>query len=294
MVKNFPDDARLSKISSEFESGRLEESFLRFSWNENKTITRNVLGVVGFLCLLFFVRDVLETDERRLVFHLMLMRLFIGAVVLGSAYYIHRSREYFSGYHLLLLFNQMLIAVGIFALAIMRSMFFAYLGVNTVLFTLIFYQFINNRFYFTVFACAYLGLGSIVTSLLFLEMSFSDLLGSLFFLFPINFLGILILRSINKIRRHDYLTYIQLKKSNEDKKELIESLQASLDEVKVLRGFLPICANCKKIRDDDGYWNRIESYIEKHSQVEFSHGLCPQCYKDLYKDEKWYKEPSGE
>ncbi len=59
-------------------------------------------------------------------------------------------------------------------------------------------------------------------------------------------------------------------------------------ENRSLKGLLPICANCKKIRDDKGYWNRIESYVEKHSGVEFSHGLCPECLDQLYGNEKWY------
>lgn len=55
-------------------------------------------------------------------------------------------------------------------------------------------------------------------------------------------------------------------------------LEESLAEVKTLRGFLPICANCKKIRDDYGLWTRVEEYISKHSEAEFTHGLCPDCY----------------
>ncbi|MEN8136724.1 MAG: PAS domain-containing protein [Thermodesulfobacteriota bacterium] len=53
-------------------------------------------------------------------------------------------------------------------------------------------------------------------------------------------------------------------------------------EVKTLSGFLPICANCKKIRDDQGYWNQIEAYVSSHSEAKFSHGICPNCIKDLY------------
>jgi len=53
-------------------------------------------------------------------------------------------------------------------------------------------------------------------------------------------------------------------------------------ELKVLRGILPICASCKKIRDDKGYWAQIESYIREHSEAEFSHSLCPDCAKKLY------------
>jgi PAS domain S-box-containing protein len=59
-------------------------------------------------------------------------------------------------------------------------------------------------------------------------------------------------------------------------------LQKALDEVKSLRGIIPICASCKKIRDDTGYWSQVEQYIADHSEAEFSHGICPECMKKLY------------
>jgi len=61
-----------------------------------------------------------------------------------------------------------------------------------------------------------------------------------------------------------------------------QELQLALSEVKILQGFLPICTSCKKIRDDKGYWNHIESYIKKHSGADFSHSLCPECIEKLY------------
>lgn len=60
------------------------------------------------------------------------------------------------------------------------------------------------------------------------------------------------------------------------------SLEKVLAEIKILRGLLPICSSCKKIRNDEGYWTQLEVYIEEHSQVEFSHGICPECCKILY------------
>jgi PAS domain-containing protein len=66
------------------------------------------------------------------------------------------------------------------------------------------------------------------------------------------------------------------------KADLIDDLQEALDRVNVLGGLLPICASCKKIRDDKGYWNQIETYIRDHSEAEFSHGICPDCAKELY------------
>lgn len=65
-------------------------------------------------------------------------------------------------------------------------------------------------------------------------------------------------------------------------KERTSALEKSLAEVKTLRGFLPICASCKNIRDDQGYWTQIESYISNHSEAEFTHSICPQCSEKLY------------
>lgn len=62
----------------------------------------------------------------------------------------------------------------------------------------------------------------------------------------------------------------------------ITELKEALTRVKVLSGLLPICASCKKIRDDEGYWNQIESYIRDRSDADFSHGICPECKEKLY------------
>ena len=59
-------------------------------------------------------------------------------------------------------------------------------------------------------------------------------------------------------------------------------------EMKTLRGLIPICANCKDIRDDKGSWNKIEAYIQKHSVALFSHGMCPKCMDKLYGEQDWY------
>lgn len=78
-----------------------------------------------------------------------------------------------------------------------------------------------------------------------------------------------------------------------EKEELIARLQATLSEIKQLSGFLPICASCKKIRDDAGYWNQIESYIRDHSEAQFSHAICPECAEKIYADLQKYKDNSS-
>jgi len=72
-------------------------------------------------------------------------------------------------------------------------------------------------------------------------------------------------------------THLELKKARDEQKKLIDELQVALAEVKLLKGFLPICCFCKKIRDDEGYWQQLEEYITKYSDTQFTHGVCPEC-----------------
>ena len=76
-----------------------------------------------------------------------------------------------------------------------------------------------------------------------------------------------------------------LRKDLYERRRLIAELQQTLGEVKQLSGLLPVCASCKKIRDDNGNWKQMESYISDHSEVLFSHGICPECIERLYPEQ---------
>jgi len=89
----------------------------------------------------------------------------------------------------------------------------------------------------------------------------------------------------NKIQKAHEEIEIEIKErklAQIEKDSLIVELKDALNEVNTLSGLLPICASCKKIRDDNGYWNQIESYIRDRSEAEFSHSICPECSKKLY------------
>jgi PleD family two-component response regulator len=77
-------------------------------------------------------------------------------------------------------------------------------------------------------------------------------------------------------------THLELRRLRVRLEKQADELREALAKVKLLGGLLPICANCKKIRDDTGYWNQIEVYIRDHSEAVFSHGICPECTKVLY------------
>ncbi|MDH3457172.1 MAG: PAS domain S-box protein, partial [Gemmatimonadota bacterium] len=74
--------------------------------------------------------------------------------------------------------------------------------------------------------------------------------------------------------------------------KLISQLQTALNEVKTLRGFIPICANCKKVRDDAGFWQSVETYVSARTDADFSHHVCPECGPKLY-PEFWDPEPNA-
>ncbi|MDA3790571.1 MAG: PAS domain S-box protein [Desulfobacula sp.] len=80
------------------------------------------------------------------------------------------------------------------------------------------------------------------------------------------------------------------KQAQMGREKLLKTLHEAIENIKTLHGLLPICASCKKIRDDKGYWNQIERYIENYSYAKFSHGMCPDCSDDLYGKEDWYIE----
>jgi hypothetical protein len=85
------------------------------------------------------------------------------------------------------------------------------------------------------------------------------------------------------IARRADLSFLRQEKADAEKRELITELRKALEEVKTLRGIIPICSYCKQIRDDKGMWNKLELYIHEHSDAQFSHGICPKCFAEQMK-----------
>lgn len=77
-------------------------------------------------------------------------------------------------------------------------------------------------------------------------------------------------------------THLELKLARDEQESLIQQLRQALEEVKNLSGLLPICSYCKKIRNDDGYWQKVEQYLSAHSKAQFSHSICPDCLEKYF------------
>lgn len=81
-----------------------------------------------------------------------------------------------------------------------------------------------------------------------------------------------------------FLLFRSLKKSEEGLRREKEALEKALSDIKILRGLIPICSSCKKVRDDTGYWQQVDTYVRDHSEAEFTHSICPECAEKLYPD----------
>jgi response regulator RpfG family c-di-GMP phosphodiesterase len=90
--------------------------------------------------------------------------------------------------------------------------------------------------------------------------------------------------ALQKVKADLLRSKAELERKNRDLERLLTENQKALSEIKTLRGILPICSSCKKIRDDEGYWTQIEAYIQDHSLAEFTHSLCLDCARKLYPD----------
>lgn len=110
---------------------------------------------------------------------------------------------------------------------------------------------------------------------------------SLFSGFTHNLIQNLIIAAIVPLLIAPVMSYIfvgllaQIDKAEQENAKLVVELQNALATAQTLSGLLPICATCKKIRDDTGYWHQVEEYIRDHAEVDFSHGICPDCVKDI-------------
>ncbi len=91
-----------------------------------------------------------------------------------------------------------------------------------------------------------------------------------------------------EIARARFRDMLELRDLNDALEARNRDLREALANVKTLRGLLPICGSCKKVRDDAGYWHQVEEYLSAHSEVDFSHGLCPDCLKRLFPE--YYEE----
>ena len=274
----------LSSYSGEFVSSVREREFLKATWNEYKATPQNTLLVLGGMTIAFGLLDVFVSEGETLPYLSLSFRLITAVFMLISAMYMRRAQDYFKGYHALLLCNQLIIAITIYVITLEQRINLMLLIISAIGLTLVYYQFFYNRFAYTIAAAVLTGVGSLFAALFIYAVPLEEFILFIIFLAPLNMLGIVTSRSTKRIRRREYLAVKDLQSAHDEKAALVEELQTALADIKTLEEFIPICANCHKIRKDDGYWERLEKYIQERTGSRFSHGLCPDCLVELYPD----------
>ena len=150
------------------------------------------------------------------------------------------------------------------------------------LFSFVISKFLNTSLKLLIEGVKEIGKGNLQTRILIPSNDEFDHLAKAFNKMSQNLQSITVSRDVLEIE------IIQKQKLEKEKEKMIEGLTTALDEIKTLKGIVPICSGCKKIRDDKGYWNLLENYIEKHSEASFSHGMCPECMEKFYGKKDWY------
>jgi hypothetical protein len=272
----------LARFSGEFTESDLESSFLNDTWADYKKSPRNAMLIGALILIAFAGVDLLSVPGKLELLLLFPLRGITAIFLVGSSIYVHRARDYFEGFQPLTLVNQLVVASALILVGVIKQLSFIHNAFHVFMVTLVFYQFVHNRFIYTLVACAFSSAAYLAVSFGMYQLRVLDLVRFVLYLTLANGLGIPMLRYLNRSRRKEYIRYLKEQHLSRELRDMVDQLRKAYQEVRTLQGLIPICSHCKKIRDDNGYWNQIECYIQDHSEAKFSHGICPECAKKLY------------
>ena len=284
MLGMAPNDL-LKSLSGEFIDRDLEKSFLKDNWMDYKKIPRNALFIGGLIIISFLGVDLLSQKEQSQLLPLFAVRGIFGFLCLVSSRYLQQAKAYFDGFHLLLLMNQLAMALAMILLGIIARLPFLHNALHLYMGILIFFPFMHNRFIYSFIACFFYLAAYLVISY-GLSLGSVDLVRFILYFIFVTSMSISLMSYMNRNWRKEYILYLNEQYLSQQLRSTIDQLLKTQQEIKMLQGLIPICSSCKKIRDEKGVWNQLESYIQDHSEAIFSHGICPKCVEQLYPDMK--------
>ena len=287
---------RINRVTLEFTGAdrELESGFISHFFNHSLPVFRwgFLLGLI--LYSLFGFLDALAMPEVTVQLWKIRFYLVVPVMLSGIIFSFHKDfKRYWQAAIAVII---LVCAFGVFWMIVIgKGPFQHAYYIGNILVMMFGFTFIRARF---VWAAA-TGLIIIamfeITSLVLTDIPLPEVLTSNFFFIAAWIIGAVASYSMEYFARKNYYLLVLLEKEKKKLDEVNSVLRRQFDEIKrardkikILSGFIPICANCKKIRDDKGYWNQIESYIAEHSDAVFSHALCPDCTEELYGGEEWY------
>jgi len=277
----------------------LESGFQRHYFKLSLPIFRwgFVLGIA--LYALFAALDALSMPEVK--YHLWRIRFFIVIPVMISGILLSFHPVFEKYWQAAISFIILICAAGIFSMIVIGAPPVNqtyYVGNILVMFFC--FTFIRAQFVWATFTALLMLIMFEITSVWLTYTPLPTLLRNNFFFLTAIIVGMVACYSMEYFARENFYLMVSLREektklasTNKNLQDHIHELEQAQAEIKILSGLIPICAKCKKIRDDRGYWNQIEHYISQHSEAVFSHALCPECIEELYGHEKWYKDHGG-
>ena len=273
----------LNLILAKFKSPQLEKSY-----NQNYIKQDSLQAIIGIIILIlltiiFSYSDFILFKKTYKFFELVIVRLIFISISVAVVINFRKTQNVKMFNHLLLLFL-LWECVFVFYINISRPPDYIQHGILDIIILMSMYVFFPNRFIFQIIPAILYTALDIWVILVFKEplTPLANTVMWVSYLFA-NIIGVLAAWRLHIYRRKQFSAWLH-------EKQLKEELQEALGDVKKLQGLLPVCAKCKKIRNNKGYWEQIETYIEKHTEVEFSHGLCEDCGREMYGDKEWYKK----
>jgi len=229
------------------------------------------ISVVIFTILPFIIRDYAFFGLSWKFYGLVALRSFLAVISLVMLVYIKKVNDYCAFDRVAFAWALLAFSVNLVINVTRPPDYYLFVIVDVMYLPLI-YIMVPTRLKNQIIASLYFTIGEIIVLSLTRGESIKPALFTIIFaLILANGLGIAVGQILSYYRREDFLS--------------VQHAEKALAEVKTLRGFIPICSSCKKIRNDSGYWQAVDQYIKEHSEAEFTHGICPDCLKKLYGEE---------
>ncbi len=276
-------------------STSLEPGFMEHYFRLSLPVFRWGFGLGILLYAFFGFLDAVTMPDAKYQLWSIRFFLVIPTLLSGILFSFHQDFQKFWQPTIALLI--LVAATGILLMIIVGyppNSYHYYVGVILVLFFS--FAFIRMRFVWALPTALIVLTLFEITVLKITSFPFPVVFRSSFFLVSAIIIGAVACYIMEYYARKNYFLMVSLDKEREKLSSIniqlqdrLKELKKAHKEIKILSGLIPICAKCKKIRDDQGYWNQIESYISKHSSVVFSHALCPECAHRLYGHERWFR-----
>lgn len=277
----------IGRYSAQLNEDRLEQEFRDTNYKNKRRNIRIAFIIVLLTMGMFAINDYENYGFSDIFYTIIWGRILLIASTFAMLITINKTKK-FKTHDIVMLVWGGVISIATILLNYFREDAITYIIFSTPLLLIIFYLFFSYKLIYKLINSLFFSLLSIsVFFILDADIESRYLIFFIFLLLLLNPMGLLKAYQNDIHIRKEFLLL-----KNEQAKN--EELTKAMEEIKVLKGLLPICASCKSIKNDEGYWQRMESYIQEHSLAKFTHTVCCDCAEKLYGEEEWFQSIKDE